>query len=205
MTNALTVRLFIDFWNFQLNWNQRFGKVQCDWTKLPKVLLAEAQRFLSDSDLGTASIHETRVYASYESGRHARLKGWASSFLDKQPGFKVIIRERHWRQKGYHCRECDTQHDFCPSCAKPLGQASEKMIDSMIVTDMLSLAWDGAYDIGILLTSDADMVPAVECIQRRNLKIINATWKGHGHQLATAAWASFQLDKVIDQLKRPTT
>jgi len=81
----------------------------------------------------------------------------------------------------------------------------DSMIDSMIVTDMLSLAWDGAYDIGILLTSDADMVPAVECIQRRNLKIINATWKGHGHQLATAAWASFQLDKMIDQLKRPTT
>ena len=76
------------------------------------------------------------------------------------------------------------------------------MVDSRIVTDMLSLAWDGSYDVALLITSDADMVPAVESLQRHNFKVINATWKGHGHELAKVSWASFELDGELDKLKR---
>lgn len=76
------------------------------------------------------------------------------------------------------------------------------MVDSRIVTDMLSLAWDGSFDVAMLLTSDADMVPAVQSLQRHNFKVINATWKGHGHELAKQSWASFELDKVLTKLKR---
>jgi uncharacterized LabA/DUF88 family protein len=198
----LNLRLFIDFWNFQLNWNNRAGGALCNWRAVPSVLLAEAQAILSASQLGSAVLHETRVYASYEPGRENKLKSWLDSFLDKQPGFAVIVKERHWRQKSIHCRACDTEHEDCPRCKAKLGRASEKMVDSRIVTDMLTLAWDGSYDVALLLTSDADMVPAVESLQRHNLKVINATWRGNGHELAKTSWASFELDGVLEKLKR---
>ena len=75
-------------------------------------------------------------------------------------------------------------------------------MDSRIVTDMLSLAWDGSYDVALLLSSDADMVPAVESLMRHNFKVINATWKGHGHELAKVSWASFEIDRLLEKLKR---
>lgn len=169
---------------------------------MPKVLVDRVQSILSTNGLSSAQLHETRVYASYERGRENKLKNWLDSFLDKQPGFNVIVKERHWRQKAIHCRACDTKLEECPTCKAKLGRASEKMVDSRIVTDMLSLAWDGSYDLALLLTSDADMVPAVESLQRHNLKVVNATWKGHGHELAKVSWASFHLDDVIDKMKR---
>ncbi|MGK5086511.1 NYN domain-containing protein [Bdellovibrionota bacterium FG-2] len=198
----INFRLFIDFWNFQLNWSDRSGGANCDWRVVPKVLLMEAQKILANNGLGTAALHETRVYASYERGRETKLKGWLDAFLDKQPGVSVIAKERHWRQKAVHCRGCNAEIEDCPTCKAKLGRASEKMVDSRIVTDLLSLAWDGSFDAAILLTSDADMVPAVENLQRRNFKVINATWRGHGHELAKTCWASFELDGLISSLKR---
>ena len=194
--------MFIDFWNFQLNWNERSNGSKCNWKVVPAVLLNVADSILSTGGLGSTRLHETRVYASYEPRRENKLKNWLDSFLDKQPGFSVIVKERHWREKAIHCRSCDTKLEECPACKAKLGRASEKMVDSRIVTDMLSLAWDGSYDVALLLTSDSDMVPAVESLQRHNFKVVNATWKGHGHELAKTSWASFDLDGVLDKLKR---
>lgn len=164
--------------------------------------MAQAQTELSSNGLGSAQLQETRVYASYEGGREQNLKNWLDTFLAKRPGVSVLVKERHWRQKPVHCRSCNTDTVLCPSCQQPLGRASEKMVDSLIVTDLLGLAWDGSYDVAVLLTSDADMVPAVESVQRHNFKVINATWKGHGHQLAKVSWASFELDGLLPQLTR---
>ncbi len=68
LINSMRIRIFIDFWNFSLNWNQRTSD-QCDWKKLPLVLTHAAQSTLSQAGLGTLSLEETRVYASYEPGR----------------------------------------------------------------------------------------------------------------------------------------
>jgi len=196
------LRLFIDFWNFQLNWNQRSDNAHCNWKALPVLLSEKVQSILEEAGLGSAQLHETRVYASYEPVRENKLRCWLETFLDKQPGFTVIKKERHWHQKSIHCRNCNTNHEECPNCGAMLGRASEKMVDSRIVTDMLTLAWDRSYDIAVLLTSDADMVPAVESLQRHNFKVINATWKGHGHELAKSSWASFEIDPFLDKLMR---
>ena len=75
-------------------------------------------------------------------------------------------------------------------------------MDAAILTDMFSLAWEQAYEVAILVSSDADMVPAVEKIQDKGLKVINATWSGWGHQLAKTCWASFDIDPLIIQLSR---
>ena len=198
----MRVRVFIDFWNFTINWNQRTSNAKCDWQAVPSKLIQEAQRILAGQGLGSLYLDETRIYASYEPGRQEKLRTWLTNFLDKQPGVRVFQAERHWRKKAIHCRGCDKNVSQCPECGADLGRAAEKTIDSLIVTDLLSLAWEEAFDVALLLSSDRDFTPAVEKLQTKNKKVINATWKGHGHELARICWASFELDDIISKLVR---
>lgn len=153
--------------------------------------------------LGTLSLEETRVYASYEPGREDKLRRWLTTFLDKQPGVRVFQAERRWRRHAIHCRACGTDIVTCPRCSADLGRAAEKTIDALVVTDLMSLAWENAYDVALLLTSDRDFIPAVDRLQSKNYKVINATWRGSGHELARVSWASFELDNLIPRLVRP--
>ncbi len=198
----MRLRIFVDFWNFSLNWNDRAGGAKPDWTKLPLILKDEADKVLKAGGLGSLVLEETCVYASYEPGREGSLKNWLHNFLDRQPGFRVFTVERHWKKHAVHCRKCGNDLVTCPNCGTDLGRAAEKTVDSRIVTDMLSLAWEGGYDTALLLSSDRDFVPAVEKLQAKNFKIINATWHGYGNELAKICWASIEIDALIAKLKR---
>ena len=111
-------------------------------------------------------------------GREVKLKNWLHNFLDKQPGIRVFAVERHWKKHAIHCRFCGANFAICPDCAADLGRSAEKTVDSRIVTDMLSLTLEGGYDIALLLSSDRDFLPAVERLQSKNFKVVNATWRG---------------------------
>ena len=68
------VRIFIDFWNFQLNWNPR-SKIKCDWEKLPSVLLKKANDKIQKGGINTNLILEgIRCYVSYSPEKDAGLK-----------------------------------------------------------------------------------------------------------------------------------
>jgi uncharacterized LabA/DUF88 family protein len=56
--------------------------------------------------------------------------------------------------------------------------------------------------VAILVSGDADYIPAVEYVQSQGLKVINAAWPNKGHQLQGACWGSFPLDKLIPDLTR---
>ena len=199
-----STRIFVDFWNFQLNWNDRAEPDQrCDWKKLPAVLLDQAREVLSQVGLeGSLDLEETLVHASVKMPSETRLKNWLENWLDKQPSYRVKVRERRVRPGGMWCNTCKRDILACPSCDTPLVRAPEKGIDAAIVTDLLTLAGESAFDVAILLTSDADLVPAVERVQEKGLKVINATWAGHGHELAHTCWGHFKLDGVIARLAR---
>jgi uncharacterized LabA/DUF88 family protein len=201
----LRLRLFIDFWNFQLNWNQRTGKAPPDWPKVPLVFLQKARELMATAgSTDSLALHETRVYASYDPGspKDAKLRAWLDAFLDRQPSFRVFTRERRAHIRPVHCAACGKEFPSCPSCAQPFRLSTEKGVDTAIVTDLLSLAWEGAYEIAILVSSDADFVPAVERLQEKGIKVINATWRGHGHQLARICWASFEIDDLTGGIIR---
>lgn len=194
-------RIFVDFWNLTLNWRDRSGGKKLDWARVSLVLLNAAQKRLEAAKLGNLELQETRVYASCPTN-DMNLRNWLDNFLSKQTGFQVFVFERKWRQRPIYCRECKTDHANCPSCNSPLGRAVEKGVDARIVTDMLSLAWEDTYDVALLVTSDADMVPAVQNLQARGLKVVNATWRGHGRELARESWVSIEIDNLIDDLIR---
>lgn len=205
---AYRVRLFVDFWNFQLSWNEYLtSQKQCDWQQLAAQFIVAAQRAIQSAGITeTLQLEETRVYASYnpDNPDEAKLRGWLSDWLDRQPSFRVFTAQRRDKPAGFYCRACRKRFDACPSCGKPLVRSREKGIDTAIVTDLLSLAWEGAYDVAILVSSDADMIPCVERVQEKGLKIINASWPRRGHGLARACWASFDILGVAPQLVRTT-
>lgn len=198
----MRVRVFVDYWNFQLTWNERTNKAQCDWRSLAPVFCRVASDVLRSAGLGALTLEETRIYAGYEAKREANLKKWLDTFLDRLPGVRVFTSERHWRTHPVHCRSCDVDHQLCPTCKAPFGRAAEKTIDARIVTDLLGLAWEGAYDVAILVSADKDFIPAVEHLQAKNFKVINAAWKGRGHELAKICWASFEIDSLLTTLRR---
>jgi uncharacterized LabA/DUF88 family protein len=199
------LRVFVDFWNFQLNWNERTGKKPPDWTRIPLALSQKTRQLMEEiGSTDTLAFHETRVYASCDPAnpKDSKLRGWLNTFLDRQPSYRVFIRERKSHLRPVHCSACGTEIADCPQCTKPFRQGTEKGVDTAIVTDLLSLAWEHAYDIAVLVSSDADFVPAVERLQEKGFKVVNATWQGHGHQLARVCWASFEIDHLIPQLVR---
>jgi len=201
---AYRTRVFIDFWNFTLQWRDRADGAKIDWRQVPSVLLREGEKQLHVAGLeDELHLEETLVYASYDSDEAGKkLKNWLDSFLDKQPSFRVKTRERRSKPRVIHCRSCNTEHDSCHNCGAPFRWSPEKGVDTAIVTDLLSLASENAFDVAILVSSDADFVPAVDWLQSRGFKVLNATWTDHGYDLARISWASMTLDAVMTDLTR---
>lgn len=200
---AYRTRVFIDFWNFTLQWRDRAGTAKVDWPQVPRVLLDESEKKFQVLGLTNGlDLEETLVYASWNPQSEGKLKGWLDSFLDKQPSFRVKTRERRPKGRKIHCTKCGHDNESCQNCGDPFRWAPEKGVDTAIVTDLLSLASENAFDVAVLLSSDADHIPAVEWVQERGLKVINATWANHGFDLAKTCWASVELDSVIPLLSR---
>jgi uncharacterized LabA/DUF88 family protein len=198
---AEDLRLFVDFWNFQLSWNERSNKQHLDWVKFPQIVATEAVRLIGVQEFKN---HGTKVYASIDMTKQegGRLKGWLNNFLDRQPGINTVIWERRPRPKPLHCKHCNVEITNCPHCNQPIARAGEKGVDAAIVTDMLSLAWAEAYTVAVLVSSDADFVPAVENLQDKGFKVVNVTWHNLGHELAKRCWAAIEMDPFVPQLVR---
>lgn len=200
---SMQSRIFVDFWNFTLQWQNRSGGADADWRALPQVLHEQTESIVRNARAADVlELDQTLVYASYEPGRDDKLREWLGSWLGPQPGFQVVCSERSWRPRSVHCRECGTTTGACPSCSAELGHAGEKGIDVKIVTDLVAMAWEDAYSVAVLLSSDKDFIPAVECLQERNYKIVNATWRGAGVELARTCWAAFYIDDLMPRLVR---
>jgi len=72
----------------------------------------------------------------------------------------------------------------------------EKGVDINIAVDMFRLAKDNIYDTAVLITSDADFVPAVEVIQELGKHVENAYFnKGYSFHLRKACDNFIELDK----------
>lgn len=153
---------------------------------------------------GELKLEEARVYASFNPASEAdvKLREWLTSLLDRQAGFRVFTTERKERPVKVYCRECGRSVAVCHQCLRTLVRSREKGIDTAIVTDLLSLAWERAYDVGMLVSSDGDLVPCVERVKEKGFKIINASWPTRGHDLARACWASFNITDVVSTLVR---
>lgn len=207
----MRVYVFIDYWNLQLTLNQMVSqrhkaqgtRVKIDWQRVGTVFAQEAHKLVNGSPL---SYEGTQIYTSFNpsSEEGKKFKNWATNWLDRQPGINVQIRER--RPKALpKCPTCHKDITHCPhtGCEKPIVATVEKGIDTLLVTDLVRLANSNSYDVAVLASSDADMVPAVEFVQTMGKKIVQAGFPPIGVDLATQCWASFDVMKVATQIERP--
>lgn len=197
-------RVFIDFWNFQLGWNAAANQALCDWRALPRVMVQAASDLMLTT-MGTdpqLSVEETIVHASVDDASESNLRNWLTNWLDRQPSYDVKIRTRRPRAKKIHCKNCQNTMTTCSNCGTHLMTSAEKGVDAALVTDLLSLAWQQAYDVAVLVTGDADYIPAVEYVQAQGLKVINAAWSSKGHELRSACWGSFETNSLMPKLTR---
>ena len=74
-------------------------------------------------------------------------------------------------------------------------------MDTALVTDLIEAAIDDQFDVAILVSADADFVPAVELVQRRTSKhVIHAYFKPNGQELRNAYWSYIYFDDLMGDL-----
>lgn len=203
-SGALRFRVFIDFWNLQLTLNERVAPhphFLIDWNRLPDCLVGEAATVVRASAYSyEGSIVFTSSDLKTVEGR--KYHKWVTGWLDRQPGIQVKCSERHPKHPP-KCSACHRSVRTCVHCGADLGGTIEKGVDTAIATDMIRLAWERAYDVAVLVSSDADLVPAVEFLDQRGFRIIQAGFPPLGSHLSRACWATLDVFKLRDAFRRP--
>ena len=202
------IRVFIDYWNLQLTLNRREAKAtgqdeddvrfKINWRDFPAWVASKAAGTVGVSDF---SYEGAIIYASYNPSSDPSFKNWVSNWLDRQPGIQVDARARQPKALP-RCSSCHKEIAACPSCSARIAATIEKGVDTAIVTDMIRLAWEGAYDVAVLVSSDSDLVPAVKFLDQKGSKVIQAGFPPSGVHLATTCWASFDLFALREEFRR---
>ncbi len=205
-TNLQKVRVFIDFWNFQLSWQRYTAKnshYRVDWNILPLWLANNAGSLALGSPDSRIQFEGAHVYLSYnaKTPQGRKLHHWAHRRLQRVPGLQLIAKERRPKNPPV-CQKCHKSIKECPHCGEKLAGTVEKGIDTAIVTDMIKLAWEDSYQIGVLVSADRDFIPAVEFLHDKGKKIVHAGFPPEGTSLANACWSSLNLTAKIDEFRR---
>ena len=189
----LRVRIFVDHANFDRSWKDNVKNARMDWGKLPGVIMKRLGKmeYLSDSQLEHRGI---TVYASIHpqpAEADLRYEHWLRFTLDQLPGYTVKFSTRQL-QTG----RCEKGH--------PTSQFVEKGVDTKIACDMLSAAIRDSYDIGVVLSNDADLIPSIECVQDvLDRRFVHVGLDRSGQYIRSAAWGHILLDSAIEELKEP--
>ena len=194
----MRVKIFVDFWNLQLTWNDFHGKdpvVKIPWNPRFYEVLVKA--------LGPAAVYAgTHVYASYDplSAKDAQLRKFLN-VMGGFPGYDVTVKERkalgHMRCSNEGCRQ---QIKDCPHCKQEIRRTVEKGVDTAIVTDLIRLGLDNHWDRAVLVAGDADHVPAVEFMGSRMKQVTHAWFKGQANELRNACWDHLYFEDLMASL-----
>ncbi len=196
------VRVFADFWNFQLTMNRLVPGFNIDWLRLGQVLAEEALRVVD----ATAQIayEGMNVYGSHDpsSEKDQRLRNWATNTLNRFPGVHVTMIERQRKRRGPTCPVCHLEVARCPKCQSDMRGTEEKGVDTRIATDMIKLAWADNYDVAVLLSSDRDFVPVVDFLSTKGVKVIHGAFPPQGAALTQACWGNVRILEVAESFRR---
>jgi uncharacterized LabA/DUF88 family protein len=119
--------------------------------------------------------------------------------MDGFAGYKVILKERKPANR-IRCPQCGKHIDACPHCNERLRRTVEKGIDTSLVTDLLTMSIDDLHDRAVIVSADADMVPAVDYLQNRGKNITHLYFKPLGADLRKACWNHLYFDDMMAPL-----
>ena len=204
---SVRVRVFVDFWNFHISMQQRgfyADSYSVDWRELGPCLARAAGHIVNPDR--PASYQGMNVYGSYDdaSPRDVPLLNWMRNTVGKFPGVSTVMVPRQRRREGPKCPSCHQAVLFCPDpqCGADMRGTEEKGIDTRIATDLISLAWDGNYEVAVLVSSDRDFVPVVEFLGKRGIKVVHGAFLPAAAELTQACWASINIPEMRQQFRR---
>jgi uncharacterized LabA/DUF88 family protein len=210
----MRIAVFIDYWNLQLTLNQRLGeklgqedvRAKIDWKGVGPIFCQSAADVIAGAANTACTFEGTHLYTSYNpaTDEGKKFRNWAQNWLDRQPGLNVQARERKPKAPP-KCPSCHRVISHCPhaGCGKPIAATVEKGVDTLIATDLIKFAVANSYDVAVLATLDADLVPAVEFVQTMGKKVIQAGFPPMGVDLATECWGSFDVMQIAPKIQRP--
>jgi hypothetical protein len=94
------------------------------------------------------------------------------------------------------------------------GQARQKGVDVALAVDVVSMAHEGGYEIAVIASTDTDLVPSIEAVQRirgtdRFPRVCVVSYNGMGKRLQLAGSGAqpyaFRLNRADYQAVRDTT
>jgi uncharacterized LabA/DUF88 family protein len=198
----LRVRVFVDFWNFQLELKRQDPSFKTDWLPIGPLFASEAGKLVDPT--GLIMFEGMHVYGSFDPNKtqDAGLRNWFTNRLDKMRGVHVSLLERQKKRGHPKCPHCQAEFKTCAACDGDMRGTEEKGVDTRIVTDMISLAWANAYDVAVLVSADRDFVPAAEFLQTKGIKVIHGCFPPKGSELSQKCWGSINITNLMSSFKR---
>ncbi len=216
------VRIFVDYSNFKERWRsvtEAYPHENFRWDAFPQVVLTHLSRL---GHIGPdLEMRAVKIYASVSPvlqkaesvvGAQEHRKGkaevepeafkrWLRDDLDQLPSYTVDISTRV--NDPVEC-DCGTTNDHFV----------EQGVDTKIAIDLLALATRNAYDIGVLVTEDSDLVPSTRCVQRiLDKRIVHLGFaprsklsqkerdrKSKREDLRAASWGCLVIDEMLPDL-----
>jgi uncharacterized LabA/DUF88 family protein len=113
-------------------------------------------------------------------------------FFDKLRSLEITIVTKPLRYKYVTCRHCSATDRDVPY---------QKGVDVALVTDLMGLAFEKAYDIAIVISGDNDLVDAVNYVKNKGIKVWVASFgNALGQDIMRTADRVIQLDKVAQDI-----
>lgn len=202
MPKDYRVHTFVDFWNYTLSMKSLDRSFRTDWKRFPKILTREAIELV---DSTAQPIYAgMNVYGSYDKSKESdkSLRNWATNVLDTFPGVNASFKPRTKKKSFPNCPKCYAEIESCPSCQSDMRGTEEKGVDTRIATDLVHLAWENAFDVAVLVSSDQDFVPAAEILQAKGIKVIHAGFPPNGMLLKQKCWGSIDVPRFKAEFKQ---
>lgn len=197
------VYVFVDFWNFQLELNRIDApRFDADIKILGHVLSQAAMEVVDQGAKSEFAGLNLYISSDMNSQAEANLRKWVN-FVDTFPGVNVKMVPRKKEREGPKCPNegCRKILHKCPHCQGDMRGSKEKGVDVQIATDMITLAWEDTYDVGVLVSADSDFVPLAEFLKTKGKKIIHGQFPPKGADLSKKCWGRIDLTALRPKFK----
>ncbi|MHC1699579.1 MAG: NYN domain-containing protein [Humidesulfovibrio sp.] len=199
--NPLRVMIFVDFWNFQLACKGLESDYRADWYAMPRVIVNKVGVLLAPPN--GVFYQACNVYGSYDasSDKDKAMLKWVHTVIGTFPGYQVEFNERQKKKRGPVCPGCHEEVRTCPACRSTMLGTGEKGVDTRIATDLIRYAWEAAYDVAVLLSSDRDFVPVVEFLKLKGKTVIHGAFPPLGAALSEVCWGKIDLPSIREEFR----
>ena len=195
--------IFVDFWNYTLNMKNYDPCFKTNWYELPWAI-TKALISLLKINVDVFSYQGMFIAGSYDPHKELGLYNWASNTLVQVSGARVDFKPRQKVQSGPCCIGPD-HHEItqCPICANSMLGTREKGVDAQIVIEMMKCAWEGAYNVGVIVSNDRDFTPAVSHLADKGIRFVHGRFRSSGgHELRKICWSEIEMTRICSEFKR---